>query len=141
VTTYLDASVVVSLFVADIHSEAADRLIANLREEVIVGELCALEFAGSVSRGVRTGRLSEQAAMEALADFDEWRALSTVPSLLAPAGFSIASSFVRDFVTKLAAADALHLASAINAGAKLATFDKRLVEAAKMRGGGVVSLD
>ncbi len=48
---------------------------------------------------------------------------------------------MRDFATKLAAADALHLAAAMNACAKLATFDKRLAEAAKTRGAEVVTLD
>ena len=115
-------------------------MIEYLVEDAIVSELCALEFAASVSRGVRsTGLLSEQAAQEALADFDEWRALSTVATALSIADFNLAASFVRDFATKLAAADALHLAAAINAGAKLATFDKRLAEAAKTRGEGVVS--
>ncbi len=140
-TIYLDASIVVSLFIADVHTGAADRLIEGLAEDAIVSELCALEFAASVSRGARTGLLSEQAAREALADFDEWRALSTVAAPLSVADFRLATSLVRDFATKLAAADALHLAAAINAGAKLATFDKRLFEAAKMRGANAISLD
>ena len=104
VTIYLDASVVVSLFIADVHTGAADRMIEGLAEDAIVSELCALEFAASVSRGVRTGLLSEQAAQEALADFDEWRALSTVATALNIADFNLAASLVRDFATKLAAA-------------------------------------
>ncbi len=140
-TIYLDASVVVSLFIADVHTGAADQMIEGLAEDAIVSELWALEFAASVSRGVRTGLLSEQAAQEALADFDEWRALSTVATALSIADFNLAASLVRDFAAKLVAADALHLAAAINAGAKLATFDKRLIEAAKMRGADAISLD
>lgn len=107
-TIYLDASVVVSLFITDIHTDAADRLIANLREEAIVSELCALEFAASVSRGVRTGELSEHVAWQALADFDEWRAVSTVAAAPSAGDFGLAASLVRDFATKLAAADALY---------------------------------
>ena len=41
---------------------------------------------------------------------------------------------VRDFTTKLTAPDALHLASAKNAGATLATLDVRLAEAARAQG-------
>ena len=141
VTIYLDASVVVSLFISDIHTVAADRLIANLCEDAIVSELCALEFAASVSRGLRTGQLSEDGARQALADFDEWRTVSTIAAFPSATDFGLASNLVRDFATKLAAADALHLAAAINAGAKLATFDKRLAEAAKMRGADVVPLN
>ncbi|HME83510.1 MAG TPA: type II toxin-antitoxin system VapC family toxin [Roseiarcus sp.] len=140
-TIYLDASVVVSLFISDIHTDAADRLIVNLREDAIVSELCALEFAASVSRGVRIRQLSEHAARQALADFDEWRTVSTIAASPSAADFGLAASLVRDFATKLAAADALHLAAAMNAGVKLATLDKRLAEAAKTRGAEVVTLD
>jgi uncharacterized protein len=54
-------------------------------------------------------------------------------------GFSLAERLIRDFATKLAAADALHLASAKNAGATLATLDGRLAEA--VRGQGVALSD
>jgi predicted nucleic acid-binding protein len=141
VTIDLDASVVVSLFIADVHTGAADRLIASLREDAIVGELCALEFAACVSRGVRTGRLTEREAREALADFDEWRTFSTVAAPLSVADFDLATRLERDFATKLAAADALHLAGAIHAGARLAGFDKRLIEAAQRRGEDVVAFE
>jgi hypothetical protein len=48
VTYDLDASFVVSLFVTDVHTERADRWIADLKDRAIVGELCALEFAARV---------------------------------------------------------------------------------------------
>ena len=54
--------------------------------------------------------------------------------------FMLAERIVRDFATKLAAADALHLASAKNAGAALATFDLRLADAARMKGVKVAGL-
>jgi predicted nucleic acid-binding protein len=47
---------------------------------------------------------------------------------------------VRDFATKLSAPDALHLASAKNAGATLATLDVRLAEAAMGQGVKVAEL-
>ena len=42
-----------------------------------------------------------------------------------------AETLVRDFATKLLAPDALHLASAMQAGAVLVTFDERLANAAR----------
>jgi predicted nucleic acid-binding protein len=48
--------------------------------------------------------------------------------------FVLAELIARDFTTRLLAPDALHLASAKNAGATLATFDARLAEAAKPTG-------
>lgn len=130
---YLDASFVVSLFVTDAHTERADRWISALKEEAIASELCALEFAASISRGVRTGRMTAQAALEALADFDDWRTCSTLTQPITEPDIKLAASLIRDFATKLAAADALHLAAAINADAKLVTFDSRLAAAARMR--------
>lgn len=56
------------------------------------------------------------------------------------ADFLLAERIVRDFSTKLAAADALHLASAKNAGATLATLDARLAEAARAHGVEVAAL-
>ena len=44
--------------------------------------------------------------------------------------YALAERIVRDPSSKLAAADALHLASAKNAGAAMATLDNRLAEAA-----------
>jgi predicted nucleic acid-binding protein len=134
---YLDASFVVSLFISDAHTEKADRWIAGRRDTAIVSALCALEFAASVSRGVRTGRLSSDAAAEILFDFDEWRSHSAVSLIQSLADFALAESLVRDFPTKLVAPDALHLASAINASAKMVTFDGRLAETAQSRGAGV----
>jgi predicted nucleic acid-binding protein len=61
---YLDASFVVSLFISDTHTEKADRWIAGQQDEAIVSELCALEFAAAVSRGVRTRRLAHKSAEE-----------------------------------------------------------------------------
>jgi predicted nucleic acid-binding protein len=47
---------------------------------------------------------------------------------------------VREFSTNLTAPDALHLASAKNAGATLATFDARLADAARAQGVEVATL-
>jgi predicted nucleic acid-binding protein len=54
----------------------------------------------------------------------------------ASSDFLLAERLVRDFATRLAAADALHLASAKNAGATLATLDVGLAEGT--RGQGIV---
>jgi len=56
------------------------------------------------------------------------------------ADFAAAELLVRDFATKLSAPDALHLASAKNAGAMLATLDARLAEAAHGQGVEVAEL-
>ena len=85
------------------------------------------------SRHLRVGRLTRQQVDGALLDYD---ALCAGCERLTPsaADFQLAERLARDFSTKLAAANALHLASAKNAGAALATFDARLAEAARGQG-------
>jgi len=134
---YLDASFVVSLFIGDAHTKAADRWIARQQKEVVVSELCVLEFAATISRSVRNNQLTRRAAEESLLDFDTWRARATTLLAAGRSDFALADNLIRDFSTKLTAPDALHLASAINAGAKLVTFDERLAEAARSRGADV----
>jgi predicted nucleic acid-binding protein len=82
---------------------------------------------------LRTGRLSPSEASAALASFDLLAARSR-PLRHGRADFEAAEKLVRDFTTKLAAPDALHLVSAKNAGAVLATFDARLADAARAQG-------
>ena len=102
VTVYLDASFVVSLFVTDVHTERADRWIADLKEEAIVSELCALEFAASVSRRVRMGRDDSPGGGRSA---DRLRRLARAFNFSLPideADTGLAASLVRDFATKLA---------------------------------------
>lgn len=136
---YFDASVLVSLLVADANTSRASAWYSNLKASVIVSDLASLEVSAVLSRDSRTGRLTRRAAEGALLDFDAMRASCERLSHGAP-DFVLAERMVRDFSTKLAAADALHLASAKNAGAALATFDTRLAEAAKGQGVEVTEL-
>ena len=132
-TVYCDTSVIVSVVVLDPHSDIAIAWLRCAQEPVIVSDLAALEFSAVVSRGLRTRRFALEEAAEALADFDRLREQCRRQSH-GPEDFAVADSLIRDFSTKLAAADALHLAAAKNAGAVLATFDARLTEAARSRG-------
>lgn len=136
---YLDASVLVSLLIADAHTEAASAWYSGLRATVIVSDLANLEVSAVLSRHLRAGRLTQGQVENALVDFDAIRADCERQSHGA-ADFLLAERIVRDFSTKLVAADALHLASATAAGAALATFDLRLAEAAQARGVEVVEL-
>jgi predicted nucleic acid-binding protein len=105
----------------------------DLRESVVVSDLASLEVCAVVSREFRAGRHTRASAEKAFADFEAFRAQSERLSH-GPGEFALAEQLVRDFSTKLAAADALHLASAKNAKAALATFDARLAEAARAQG-------
>ena len=100
---------------------------------MIISDLANLEVCAVVSRELRAKRFTRAAADKALADFDSLRAAS---ERLTPGAqdFALADQLVRDYATKLSAPDALHLAAAKNAGARLATLDARLAEAARMQG-------
>jgi len=140
VTVYLDASVVLSIITADVHSDRAARWYAALQASVIISDLANLEVCAVISRELRAKRFSRPAADQALLDFDALRAASERATFGAQ-DFAIADRLVRDFATKLAAADALHLASALSAGATLATFDARLAGAARAEGVAVADID
>lgn len=130
-TTYVDTSVFAAAVFEESRSAAARDWLQ--RDRIIVSDLAGLEFAAVISWAVRMTRFDDQEAARALASFGELRAAS-LPLHHGRGDFELAERIVRDFSTKLAAADALHLASAKNAGAKLATFDPRLAEAARAQG-------
>jgi predicted nucleic acid-binding protein len=130
---YLDASVLLPLLVADAHTAQAVAWYSDLNATLIVSDLANLEVSAVVSRDLRKARFTQDAAENALLDFDAMRANCERLNHSA-ADFLLAQRLARDFSTKLSAADALHLASAKNAGAALATFDTRLAEAARAQG-------
>jgi predicted nucleic acid-binding protein len=130
---YFDASVLLPLLIADAHTENASAWYSGLSATVVVSDFVNLEVNAVLSRHLRVGRLTQGEVENALLDFDAMRANCERLSH-GPSDFLLAERLVRDFSTKLAAADALHLASAKNAGAALATFDARLAEAANGQG-------
>lgn len=136
---YLDTSVVLSILIDAANSEKAARWYSNLSASVVISDLASLEVLAVVSREYRAKRLTRTVADRAIADFDALRVHSERLSQ-GSKEFELAEQLVRDFSTKLAGPDALHLASAKNAGAALATFDFRLAEAARMQGVEVAEL-
>jgi predicted nucleic acid-binding protein len=136
---YFDASVLLPLLIADAHTEKASAWYSGLSATVVVSDFANLEVNAVLWRHLRVGRLTQGEVENALLDFDAMRANCERLSH-GPSDFLLAERLVRDFSTKLAAADALHLASAKNAGAALATFDARLAEAANGRGVALVEL-
>ena len=137
-TFYLDANVLVSLFIADAHSSAVADWLGELKAELTVSDFGRLEFAAVVSRQTREGLLNEDTAREIFADCDLWCSETVRLERIRPHDFDAANSIVRDFATKLAAPDAIHLAFAANREMTLVTFDRRLAQAAQGRGTAVV---
>lgn len=136
---YIDASVLVSAIFNEPSSAQARSWWRNLTVPPILSDLANIECIGAISRAVRSGRHTPVGGADALKGLDDLRAACS-PRSHDRADFALAEQLVRDFATKLAAPDALHLATAMNAGATLATFDLRLAAAARSRGVAVAAI-
>ena len=131
-SVYLDTSVIIALIVDEPASESVRNWFRNSTDRVILSDLVRLEFSAFISRAVRTNRLETDQAAAALGSFDELRrACDTLEHT--PSDFNRADALIREFSTKLAAADALHLASALAANVGLLTLDERLRQAASSK--------
>jgi uncharacterized protein len=138
VTFYLDTSFLISVLADEANSDASRAWMKSAAAPMIVSDFAALEFAASMLRFLRAGRLSDESASVMLQRFDQIRAASVAYAHAAD-DYRLADELVRDFRTKLAAPDSLHLASSIKLGATLVTFDERLAAAARMRGAEVLT--
>lgn len=138
-TIYADTSVLVAFVFDEPQSDRVRDWFGRTTQRIIVSDLARLEFPAVVTRSIRTGRLNPSEASAAMASFDLLAARSQ-PLRHDRADFAAGETLVRDFATKLSAPDALHLASAKNAAATLATLDARLAEAARRQGVDVAEL-
>lgn len=128
-TTYLDASVLVSLLVDDANTAQAREL--NSRARLVgVSHWTLVECSSAFSKLMRMGRLSAEEVAELEQMLDRWtsRGPRMVPTTIED--FEEARSFVRRSVSGLRAADALHLAIAARERLELATFDLVLARSA-----------
>ena len=130
---YLDTSAVIAIFQIEPQSSLLLTWLKHNDPSVHFSDFGALEFFAVVSRHVRTGKQDARWAGKAAEDFEIWRRNAIVLTV-SPSDVSHAERLVRDYRTKLAAPDALHLAISASAGTTLVTFDKRLAEAAHRHG-------
>jgi predicted nucleic acid-binding protein len=134
VSVYLDASVLVPLFVEDVFTARADAFLRQLSEPVIVSDFAAAEFASSVARKVRMRRLESSDAQAAFAAFDGWTADGVSRAETGAADLALATSFLRRLDLTLRAPDAINIALAVRLTAPLVTFDAAMKEAAERLG-------
>jgi uncharacterized protein len=106
VSFYLDANVLVSLFVTDAHSRTADAWIDSDPGNLFVSDFAKVEVSAVISRQLRAKLTSESVARDALADFDEWTSCMTQPLETSSSDVRFADRLVHNFATKLAAPDA-----------------------------------
>jgi len=128
---YLDASVLLSMVIEEQRSDAIDHFLAASESVLWVSEFASAEVASALSRLLRTGNLTVQAAEIGLTDYDVW--VATTANLVDVEGRDVrfATFIVRRFDLMLRAPDALHLAICRRLGATMATLDRRLATAAR----------
>lgn len=131
-SAYLDASLVVSLFLIDANSVRA-RALLGAEPAPVLSDWCAVEVSGVIARQMRIGALSSQDTQTAYRNFDRWRVTVAREDTMA-ADVDATMRLVRRADLNLRGPDALHLVIASRLGAKLLTFDARLAAAAKAVG-------
>ncbi len=137
-TVYLDASVAVSLFVSDAHSDRARAWLAR-GEKAVISRWTIAEFSSAVSRLRRVAVIdgAEHHAVELA--FDTWVALLGPPVAVTEDDLIEARYLCREDAS-IRTPDALHLGVVRRMGLKLATFDRAQAETAKRYGVLVIDL-
>lgn len=137
---YLDASVIVPIFVAEPTSDAMFDLLARDWDGIVVSDFAAGEVASALSRKVREKRLTPTQAMSAMNSFDDWtRTVANSAEIIAN-DLRRANAMVRRLDLKLRFPDAIHLAACERLSIRLVTRDKLMGEAADAIGLDVVTL-
>jgi len=131
---YLDTSVIVNLLLKEPFSARAEAFASRNRDVLVVTDFAAAEVSAVVVRLVRMGETSEDAARVHLADFDDWLARSVLRLEITPADIARADSYMRRLDLSLRTPDAIHIATARRLEARLATFDRRMADAARILG-------
>jgi predicted nucleic acid-binding protein len=121
----LDASVVIKWHVAEVHAEAARRLLGDDAPELLVPDLVFPEVGNILWKKVRRGDLTEEQA-RGIAHLVAVAPLEVHPSApLLEAAFEIATRTGRTVY------DSLYVALAVHSGGPLITAGERLYNALK----------
>ena len=133
-TFYLDTSVIV----AAVTNEAAGQrvrswLAEQVRGELIVSDWVSTEVSSALALKVRTGDLTQDERKVALHAFRRLTRLCENRRVLSR-HFREATRLIDEGALSLRAADALHLAVAMDCGAILCTLDQRFAAAAQAVG-------
>lgn len=133
-SVYLDACVLVPLFVVEERSPDVRTFVRSVGNRVVVSELAIAEFGAAISRHVRSDSMTKDAATTLLALFDDWVSTEATRLTVEAVDIRLASRLVREFELKLLTPDAIHLALCKRDGQTLVTLDQRLRDAAILQG-------
>ena len=124
---YVDTSVLVALMANEPLSESVARWYASTKAELICATWGVTEFASALGIKQRTGQMDTAQAHAAWDRFGRLVANDVRLLPVDPADFHRAATLVLEVASSLRAGDALHLACALQAGARgIATLDQVL---------------
>jgi predicted nucleic acid-binding protein len=134
---YVDSSLIVSIYIADIHSPEADRRMAG-RQALWLTPLHRTEFVHAVEQNVFRGKISASNARRLNEEFDQdrreglWSDIN-LPDATMETSIRLARSYVALIGSRTI--DTIHVASALELKAtQFWTFDDRQAKLAKAVG-------
>jgi uncharacterized protein len=134
VSLYLDASVLVTLFVIDPSSARAEAFLSAHPEIVVVSDFGVAEFSSAVGRRVRTRDLMREGGLLAFSNLDTWLAGAAYREGITTADLEAANQILRRLDVNLRTPDAIHIAIAQRLEATLVTFDRSMAASARALG-------
>lgn len=124
---YLDTSLILSGLTPEAATQATlDWLDAHREDDLAVSDWTITEVASALAIKRRTGQIEEIDRLAALAEFERAVTASYIVLPVRREQFRAAARLMEMVETGLRAGDALHVAVARDAGAILATLDRRL---------------
>jgi len=132
--SYLDASALLPLFLADEHTERMRRRVAPSQPPVAASLFGVAECGAVVASRVRGRILSPSEGARLLRTMDAWLDSMATLHRVDNADHEEAAALTRRFDLGLRAPDALHLAICRRLGTALLTVDARQAEAARRLG-------
>ena len=128
---YFDTSVVISLYVNDVHSQYADLELRKNPKDIIISLWVNVEFKSALGLLVRRQIITQQLAHSIFNRFqvDQTQGKYLIQTIK-PSHYQAAENSLQ-FHNNLRAADALHLGIVLHEGYELVTADRTLSEVAR----------
>ncbi len=131
---YLDTSVVVPLFVKEVHSAVANDWLQAEEHALFFGKLVIGEFNSTLSRLVRQGEIAQSEAVKVRSSARNWLEIAATQIEHLDLDIEAAAAMVVAPFPKLLMPDAIHIATCKRLGLKFVTLDLDLVIIAAREG-------
>ncbi len=133
-SVYLDANVIIPLFIKDVFSSRAFAFMARKPAGIVISDFASAEFVSVLGVRCRAKAVTVAQAKAALANFDAWTAANAVTVETISADIRAAEAMLRRFDLTLRTPDALHIALVKRLNAELVTLDERMAIGARALG-------